>query len=1141
MKFLFSFLLVFITSVSIAQNHFIDSLVSVLKTAKEDTNKVNTLNVLSLKLAGLGQLDTALYFTGLSKVAAEKIDFKKGVANSMHIVGVIYLSAGDYPVALKSFSTSLKIREGINDKFGMANSYNNIGNVYFSTGDLPSAKTNFNAALKIYEEINNKAGIAGCYNSFGNFYTNQGNYQEALKNFNSAQKQFEDIGNKIGLIKCYSNKGVVNQYLGNYNESLKEHALALKMRVELGDKAGIVLSHQNIGFNYVFLSRFNEALTEFSMALKLYEELKDKKGIATIYNNIGAVYSEQSDYENALKIHFKGLKMKESIGDKFGITDSYINVGNVYLIQGKYPEALKSFNTCLKISQEIGYKKNISDAYSSIGLVYLFQGNNALALQNFVQSLTIKKEIGTKIGLSESYNNIGNLFLAQGNYEEALKNLSTSLNILIEIDNKKGMSLNYNNIGSVYRDQGKYDEALKNFDLAFKIRETIGDKNGMGSTYINVGEVYRLQKKNKEALSSFLLGSKIGEEIGDSRMQSIAYLNIGLLMLQMGNLNEAKINGNLSLELARELDAPDLIKNSESLLSKIYIKENNLQAAEKFELDILELNNKKVVMNFPILSEKEQELYFNTLSMDYMAFNSFALIRKKENPAITESVYNTAVRNKGLLLKSSTAMRNAILNSSDTALINKYKDWLVLKKQISKVYSEGKEASELEEKANVLEKELVKNSQIFNDFNKVLNLNWKDVQKSLKPGEVAIEFINFNHQSITDSLSQNVYCAVVIKPDSRHPEMIELFESRRLENILGKYRQNDELYVNNVYGTNDQPKTELYNLIWQPLESILKNAKTVYLSPSGLLHKISFASLCKAKNIYLCDNYNLKIQTSTAKVVFPEKFIFNEKTSVAIFGGIDYNSTIAPSDSNSYLTWNYLSGTKSEAEKITTTLKQNKIRTDFYADKSATEGEFKKAAFDNSILHIATHGFFFPDPEEIKKAEKNQEQKNQEDKKALQPLDLASRNADYGFGVWSFVMNKNSLMRSGLVFAGANGVWNQEEQTEAEDGVLTAQEVANIDMRKTGLAVLSACETGLGDIKGSEGVYGLQRSFKMAGVKFIIMSLWQVPDAETEEFMALFYNKLVANKNVKVAFSETQKVMRKKYDPFYWAPFVLIE
>ncbi|MEO6306116.1 MAG: CHAT domain-containing tetratricopeptide repeat protein [Bacteroidia bacterium] len=1137
MKFLVSFLLVFFTSLSIAQNQFIDSLISVLKTAKEDTNKVNTLNVLSLKFANLGQLDTALYFTGLSKITAEKIDFKKGLANSIHIVGVIYFSAGDYPVALKSFSTSLKIREGINDKLGMANSYNNIGNIYFSTSDLPSAKINFNAALKIYEEIGNKVGIAGCYNSFGNIYTNQGNYQEALKSFSAAQKQYEEIGSKSGMVKCYNNKGVVNQYQGNYTESLKEHALALKMREELGDKPGIALSHQNIGFNYVFLSRFNEAIAEFNIALKLYEELKDKKGIATIYNNLGAVYSEQSDYESALKIHFTGLKMKESMGDKLGLSDSYINVGNVYFIQGKYQEALKSFNTCLKISQEIGYKKNISDAYSSIGMVYFYQGNNPLALQNFVRSLNIKKEIGTKIGLSESYNNLGSLFFAQGNYEEALKNFSASLKILMEIDNKKGMSLNYNSIGNVYRDQGKYDDALKNFDQAFKIREAIGDKNGMGSTYINVGEVYRLQEKNKEALSSFKLGLKIGEEIGDSRMQATAYTNTGLLMIQANNLKDAKINGNLSLELARKLNVPDFIKNAESLLSKVYIKENNFQAAEKFELDILELNNKKVGMNFPILSEKEQELYFNTLSPDYMAFNSFALNRKAESPSITEPVYNTAVRNKGLLLKSSTAMRNAILTSGDTALINKYKDWVAVKKQISKLYSEGKDAHELEERSNNFEKELVKNSQLFNDFNKVLNLTWRNVQKGLKANEVAIEFIHFEHKTVGDSSGQIIYCALLVKPDSKYPQMIPLFKSKDLEKTLGKFKQNDESYVNNVYGSNDLPKTELYNIIWKPLESNLKNVKTIYLSPSGLLHKVSFAALCSSQNIYLCDNYNLNIQTSTGKVAFPENFIFNEKTKVAVFGGVDYNSTLSPSDSNSYLTWNYLSGTKSEAEKIVTTLKSNKINTDFYSEKFATEGEFKKLASENNILHIATHGFFFPDPDQVKKTEDVEVEKEV----VNQPIDLASRGAENGYGVFSFVVNKNPLMRSGLVFAGANGVWNQAEQTEGDDGVLTAQEVANIDMRKAGLAVLSACETGLGDIKGSEGVYGLQRSFKMAGVKFIIMSLWQVPDAETEEFMVLFYDKLVKNKSIKHAFSEAQIAMRKKYDPFYWAPFVLIE
>jgi CHAT domain-containing protein len=132
-------------------------------------------------------------------------------------------------------------------------------------------------------------------------------------------------------------------------------------------------------------------------------------------------------------------------------------------------------------------------------------------------------------------------------------------------------------------------------------------------------------------------------------------------------------------------------------------------------------------------------------------------------------------------------------------------------------------------------------------------------------------------------------------------------------------------------------------------------------------------------------------------------------------------------------------------------------------------------------------------------------------------------------------------MRSGLVFAGANEVWSRKEYIDKEDGVLTAQEVATLDLRKTNLVVLSACETGLGDVKGTEGVYGLQRSLKMAGVKFIIMSLWQVPDAETVEFMEKFYTKLTKTKDIKSSFNETRNEMRKKYDPFYWAAFVLLE
>ena len=206
---------------------------------------------------------------------------------------------------------------------------------------------------------------------------------------------------------------------------------------------------------------------------------------------------------------------------------------------------------------------------------------------------------------------------------------------------------------------------------------------------------------------------------------------------------------------------------------------------------------------------------------------------------------------------------------------------------------------------------------------------------------------------------------------------------------------------------------------------------------------------------------------------------------------------------------------------------------DFYtAGKNATETAFKTSAPQNKIIHIATHGFFFPEPEANTYLE-NEGSTNKETQ--------ISRSADYAVGVYNFILNKNPLMRSGLVFAGANEVWSRKEYLDKEDGVLTAQEVATLDLRKTNLVVLSACETGLGDVKGTEGVYGMQRSLKMAGVKFIIMSLWQVPDAETVEFMEKFYTKLTKTKDIKQSFNETQNEMRKKYDPFYWAAFVLLE
>ena len=133
-------------------------------------------------------------------------------------------------------------------------------------------------------------------------------------------------------------------------------------------------------------------------------------------------------------------------------------------------------------------------------------------------------------------------------------------------------------------------------------------------------------------------------------------------------------------------------------------------------------------------------------------------------------------------------------------------------------------------------------------------------------------------------------------------------------------------------------------------------------------------------------------------------------------------------------------------------------------------------------------------------------------------------------------------MRSGLVFTSANHAWQRGQVPEGvDDGILTAYEIVNLDLRNTELVVLSACDTGLGDIESTEGVFGLQRAFKQAGVDKIIMSLWKIPDKETLEFMETFYGYFLNGKSIREAFVQTQREISNKFDPYYWAGFVLVE
>jgi len=563
----------------------------------------------------------------------------------------------------------------------------------------------------------------------------------------------------------------------------------------------------------------------------------------------------------------------------------------------------------------------------------------------------------------------------------------------------------------------------------------------------------------------------------------------------------------------------------------VYANIDDFKTEEELTLEYVNVINHKMLQDFSYLSEAEKEMYYKTHQADADAFSSYSLMRKRTNPLITRNAYDNILLNKGLMLKSSTAMRLAILNSNNPVLLKQYDEWIALQKEISVLYStpvemRDKDVSDLESKANSLERALVSSSQDFSDYRKGLQITWEDVRKSLKPHEAAIEFTDFRRME-KDGGDAVTYCALVLKANSEYPEMIKLFTEDQLKSIIDRSGVNDLPNINEIYGKKNGNDERLYNLIWKPIEEYLPGIKNVYISPSGLLNKISFPAISNGKDVYLCDRYQILIKGSTGSNAGQNIFLGDRNPSALIFGGIQY------SRNNSDLqVWNYLEGTKNEGDAVKSILEKGNIDVRYLSDNLATETFFKLNARDFNVLHLATHGFFFADPNKVRYEQKADN---------VEYGEVTFRGATRSLGVNSFVNNENPLMRSGLVLAGANDVWVETEKGDTDDGVLTAQEVTQIDMRKNDLVVLSACETGLGDIKGSEGVYGLQRALKMAGVKYIIMSLWQIPDKETVEFMGTFYNNLLKVKDIKEAFYVAQKEMRTKYDPYYWAAFVLME
>lgn len=530
----------------------------------------------------------------------------------------------------------------------------------------------------------------------------------------------------------------------------------------------------------------------------------------------------------------------------------------------------------------------------------------------------------------------------------------------------------------------------------------------------------------------------------------------------------------------------------------------------------------------------ETELLTHLKSIKDVSDGPYRFLHRYRSPAIAAAAYNRKLLVSGIGLQNTRALYQNMSRSEDHELTGLWKNYRLQQSYYTKLLSTpaNKRNADPDSVAAMLnrqEKALLRRSAAYRNIKQRLAVTWQDVQKYLQPGEAAVEFVRFNNTfniiAANAKADTFYYAALLLRPQDAAPQFVVLCKEQQLLAAMKKfpYKAAVNSRGQSPAGYVQSARNVLYKLLWQALEPYLTHTKTVYFSPDGLLHRVAFAAIPYKNNTLLCDRYDLVQLTSTRQVALQEAQS-PAPVSIAMFGGINYNRQAVDTGLYAHISMKYRGADLDSFYFLPNTLTEiNTIKADaealqkqyfaFTAD-NATEAAFRSLGGNNSpeVIHFATHGFAFPD------------------------------NTKHGNNTGApFKASDNPLLRCGLIMAGGNKGWKGKAGLEEDDGILTGLEISAVQLPHTQLAVLSACETGLGKIEGSEGVFGLQRAFKLAGVNYVMASLWQLPDKETAEFMETFYTHWLGGKTIREAFLTTQQAMRKKYAPYYWAGFTLVQ
>ncbi len=812
----------------------------------------------------------------------------------------------------------------------------------------------------------------------------------------------------------------------------------------------------------------------------------------TSVGDLATVLKKKGQYTEAQKMELENMKdIERALGtENITYVNALKNLGNTCLELEEYQQAEMYYNSANAQISKIISKQ---DQYYQTHALYVFDAYMAVSLQ------------------------LGVLFQRMGKTREA-ENIYASLIAFC----KSYLGADYseyslyavliNNISNIYIDQQQYDKAEPYLTECRQLYEKwygttsplyLQTTINLATVYKNTGRLAEAEALLKETLTSLQQTQGAG---------SIDYIhvlnNLAELCIHQERYTESENHLLEALQLQKKnfgIEHPmhqTLVHN----LAETYQWMNRYDEADKLYKTAVDKVIRDVEKNFAYLTESEKRSFYLQQSLFVSEYANFALLRSGSlllpglprdqfSKSSLADLYDLQLNTKALLLNATARMKRSILTSRDSLLISMFQQWENVKEAIAQRYnlpnSSRNSMDSLISQAEFYESRLNKNSAAFRKGFVNPRVTWQEVQKKLKPGEAAVEIIRYYNGLI--------YVALIITPETKRHPHVAVIKSSKTKNLEKEYIS---FYKNAI--RQKITDTISYNQFWKPVYDTLRKysrkINRVYLSPDGIFNEINLNTLQNpATKKYVIDETEIHQVTNTREVTeYTGKRKLSKGQALLLgrpnFGTIDTTQVATTRGSFSDLI-----GTEKEVNEIAALLKKHSWNTKVLTADNAREEEIKNIR-NPQILHLATHGFFVPPSGE-----------------QSQP--------DY----------LEAMLQSGIILASAN-----RPTTNQEDGILTAYESMNLDLDSTQLVVLSACETGLGTIEAGEGVYGLQRTLKVAGARTILMSLWKVDDLATQQLMLLFYQRWLKGTPMRSAFRGAQQELRKKYpQPYYWGGFVM--